>query len=207
MIIPAGLSSEANFGAEKFFVQTEFAQRPQPRVTTTISINGAVVEKVENIWERLPQTEEEREEIERYLKKQHQQVLQKIKDKKEKLVSFDPEKGETIFSEDEMILKVREVLSKTEGVSGWVFIPDYEQMISFQISEPEDREAEDLVRRIRDITSFLPLVDTLGKLVGGILNLPERSMIFLPLMKHILAVQLDPRVDSKDLVKRIKSIS
>jgi thymidylate kinase len=92
MMIPAGLSSEACHGDTKLVVQTEFALRPQPRVTTTVFIKGQVVEKMEKMWEKSPQTQEENEEIEKFLKRQHRQVLKIIKDKKEKLVPFEPEK-------------------------------------------------------------------------------------------------------------------
>ena len=61
--MPGGLSSEAKLKDAKFCVQTEFAQRPRPRVTTTISRNGVVMKKVENAWEWLPQTEEEKDSI------------------------------------------------------------------------------------------------------------------------------------------------
>jgi hypothetical protein len=81
MMIPAGLSSEACLGDTKLVVQTEFALRPQPRVTTTIFLKGQVVEKMEKIWEGSPQTQEENEEIEKFLKKQHLLVMEKIKEK------------------------------------------------------------------------------------------------------------------------------
>ena len=91
-MIPAGLSSEASLGDTRLVVQTEFAIRPQPRVTTTIFLEGQVVKKVEKIWEGSAQTEEEKGEIEKFLKRQHQQVLEKIKDKKENMASIAPKK-------------------------------------------------------------------------------------------------------------------
>jgi hypothetical protein len=206
MLIPAGLISEAQVRNSRFFVQTEFAQRPQPRVTTTISINGAVVEKIENVWDRLPQTEEDKEEIEKFLKRQHRQVLEKIKDKKEKLAGLVPEKGKTILPEDDVILKIREEFSKTEGVLGWVFIFNDEPMISHAISEKEQRQAEDLVRSIKDLSILLTPVAELRKFGGGILETRKNRAVFIPLKRHFLAVQLDLKVDFKKLVVRIKAI-
>jgi hypothetical protein len=83
MINPAGISGEASSGEKRFLVQTEFAPRPKPRITTSISLNGEVVQKVENLWEKLPQSEEDRYEIERFLKKQHFEVIKNIEEKKE----------------------------------------------------------------------------------------------------------------------------
>jgi ABC-type phosphate/phosphonate transport system substrate-binding protein len=91
MINPAGISSEANFREMKFCVQTEFAPRPKPRITTSVSLNGEMVQKVEKFWEKLPQSEEDKDEIERFLRKQHQEVIKNIKEKEEKFVSSKDE--------------------------------------------------------------------------------------------------------------------
>jgi len=206
MLIPAGLISETHSEDLRFFVQTEFAQRPQPRVTTTISINGAVVEKIENLWDKLPQTEEDKEEIEKFLKRQHQQVLKKIKDKKESFAGYESEKGKTILPEDKVILQIRDELSKTEGVLGWVFLLDDEPMISRAVSEREQKQMEDLVRSIKDLSILLTKVTELGKFGGGILETPKNRVVFLTLKRQILAIKLDPKVDFKRLVTRIMAI-
>jgi len=203
MIMPGGLSSEARFKDAKFCVQTEFAQRPKPRVTTTISFNGEVVKKVENIWERLPQTEEDKQEIEGFLKRQHQQVLEKIKNRIDKPTSPGREKEGGAPSEKDLVLKVNQLLSKTEGVFGWVFILQDGQTLTRQISEPEWK---DLVRQIKVLSFFLPSVTRLENFVGGTLEAPGSCMVFLPLQTHLLAVKLDPKVDFKNLIKRIKSV-
>ncbi len=94
MINPAGLSNEASSGEKRFCVQTEFAPRPKPRITTSVSLNGEVVQKVENLWEKLPQSEDDKDEIERFLRKQHREVIRDIKEKGEKFVlSKDEAKG------------------------------------------------------------------------------------------------------------------
>ena len=92
MINPAGISSEASSGEKKFCVQTEFAPRPKPRITTSVSLNGEVVQKVEKFWEKLPRSEEDKDEIERFLRKQHQEVIENIKEKKGIALSKDEEK-------------------------------------------------------------------------------------------------------------------
>jgi len=98
MINPAGISGEASSGEKKFCVQTEFAPRPKPRITTSVSLNGEVVQKVEKFWEKLPQSEEDKDEIERFLRKQHQEVIKNIKEKEEKFVSSKDEAKEMVVS-------------------------------------------------------------------------------------------------------------
>jgi len=206
MMLPGGLSSEASFKKSKFCVQTEFAQRPKPRVTTTVSLNGEVVEKVENIWERLPQTEEDKQEIEKFLKRQHQQVLNKIRDKSENSASPEQENEKSASTEEDTVVRVNQELSRADGVYNWVFILKDGQMLTHQISEPVDKEIEGLAWRIKDLSFFLPSVNRWGDFVGGILEAPGSCMVFLPLQEHFLAVKLDPKVDFKKLVKRIKSV-
>jgi hypothetical protein len=206
MILPAGLLSETRFGDTKFFVQTEFATRPQPRVTTTISLDGAVVEKVENIWEKLPQTEEEKEAIETCLREQHQRVLKTIKEKKGNLISFAPGQVEENPYEDETIIKLRQELSKTKGVKGWVFLLSGSRMTMYLLSEPEDRKGEDLMWQINELSLFLPKVIEMGNFRGGILTSSQKRLLFVPFHRHMVGLKLDPSVDCEKLVKRIKSL-
>lgn len=206
MILPAGLLSETRFGDTKFFVQTEFASRPQPRVTTTISIDGAVVEKVENIWEKLPQTEEEKEAIETYLREQHQRVLKTIEEKKGNLISFEPGKVEENPYEDAAIINLKEELSKIKGVLGWVFLLTGSRMTMYLQSEPEDRRGEDLTWQMKELSLFLPKVTDLGNFKGGILTSSQSRLLFLPFKRHMVGIKLDSKVDCEKLVKRIKSL-
>jgi hypothetical protein len=207
MILPGGLASEAKIKGTKFCVQTEFAQRPKPRVTTTIFVNGAVVEKVENVWDRLPQTEEDRTEIERFLKKQHKQVLEELKDRGDGIISPGPEVKETADPKETLALKVARELSKTDGVFGWVFVSKQERVRASEVSEDEEEDSDDIVRSVKRLSLLLPSVTTLGDFVGGILEVPDSRMIFLPLEEQFLAIQLDPEVDARGLVKRIKSLA
>jgi hypothetical protein len=206
MILPAGLLSETRFGDTKFFVQTEFASRPQPRVTTTISVDGAVVEKVENIWEKLPQTDEEKEAIETYLREQHQRVLKTIKEKKGNLISFEPGQVEESPYEDENIVKLREELAKTKGVRGWVFLLSGSRLTMYLLSEPEDRKGEDFMWQMNELSLFLPKATGLGNFKGGILTSSQNRLLFLPFHRHMVGLKLDPGVDCEKLVKKIKSL-
>lgn len=206
MIIPGGLASETSFKDTKYCVLTEFAQRPKPRVTTTISINGEVVEKVENIWERLPQTEEDRKEIEGFLKRQHQQVLQQIKNKHKESVSSEPQKRETAGSRETLMPRVEEELSKTDGVFGWVFVSEDERISVDSASQLEEKDSGDIVHAVKRFSCFLSSITRLGDFVGGVLEVPGSCMVFLPLQTRFLAIQLDPKVDVKKLIKKVKSI-
>ena len=113
---------------------------------------------------------------------------------------------EVVSSEEAVVPKVEEELSKIDGVLGWVLILQDGQKLTHQISESENRDAKDLVQRIKDLSFFLSSVTRLGNFVGGILSSSGGSLLLLPLQTHFLAVKLDQKVDFKNLVKRIKSV-
>lgn len=56
-------------------VQTEYALRPYPRLTTTILNDGQVLHKIEKKLERPIESTEEQTEIERMIKRQHAEIV------------------------------------------------------------------------------------------------------------------------------------
>lgn len=207
MMLPGGLASEASFEDTDYCVQTEFAQRPKPRITTTISINGEVVNKVENICDRLPQTNEDRNEIEKLLKRQHQDALENIKGNGGKLCSAGPQSKRIETSPVGLRPEVEEELSKTDGVFGWVTVPEGEGLADDKVSRRQDSGSQGIVLALKRFSHLLSSVTKLGDLVGGILEVPKSRMVFLPLGNQFLAIKLDPEVDFKKLIKKIKSIA
>jgi hypothetical protein len=204
MIIPNGLASEAMVQEDKFCVQTEFAHRPQPRVTTTISLNGEVVEKVETKWQKSPLTEEDKRDIERFLQKQHHKVMEKIRAKGDR-----PESGEMDQEADQpvtedAVLKVDRELSRTDGVSGWAFMLKDGRTLSHRISDPQDRER---FGQIRDFASLLSAVTQVGNFTGGVLELPVSLSVVLPVGEHFLGVRLHPQVDPKTVVDKVRELA
>jgi hypothetical protein len=207
MILPGGLASETSNQETKFCVQTEFAQRPKPRVTTTISINGEVVEKVENIWDRLPQTEEDKKEVETFLRKQHQQVLESIKNKKAESTTFGLEPNGSVDAKGSLTLKIEEELSRTPGVYGWIFLSEDNGMKAKRFSTKTKGDYSDIVRSVKHFSGMLSSDPTLGNLQGGIMEVPDSRMVFLPLPKRFLAVQVEAQTDVKKLIQSIKAVA
>jgi hypothetical protein len=207
MIIPGGLASEASFKDTKYCIQTEFAQRPKPRVTTTISVNGEVVEKVENIWDRLPQTEEDRREVEIFLKKQHQQVLENIKNPKGESVNSGLEPKGDIGLKTISAPRIEEELSRTQGVYGWILLSEDNSLKVNQVSAKVKGDYSDIVRSVKHFSELLSSDTPWGNLQGGILEAPGGRMVFLPLRTQFLAVQVEPETDVKKLIQSIKAVA
>jgi hypothetical protein len=206
MIMPGGLSSETKLKDAKFCVQTEFAQRPKPRVTTTISRDGVVVKKVENAWQGLPQTEEEKDKIERFLRRQHQDVIARITRGMDE-PDAPPGKVDKIAAPDRAVMgRIHQELSATDGVLGWVHVSGEDRTTSHHLPPSEANRMSDLVGPLRDVSSLLTSFSGLGSLVGGILESPQNSELCVPLGAHFLMVRADLRVNLKDLAKRIRSV-
>ncbi len=78
-LIPAGKTSLVRKGTVALQVQTEYASRPYPRITTTILNQGQVLHKVEQKLEHAIANMEERTRMEQVIKQQHGEVEQLIK--------------------------------------------------------------------------------------------------------------------------------
>jgi hypothetical protein len=203
MIIPSGLASEAIVKESKFCVQTEFAHRPKPRVTTTISLNGEVVEKVETNWGKSPLTEDDKRDIEIFLKKQHQKVVEKIKQKDDRHgTGSDGDDGSYPVTED-AVFRVDQELSQTDGIRGWAFLLEGGEFLSHRIS---DREEKEQLRRVRDFSSWLSSNTDVGNFTGGFLDLQDGLSVFVPVRDHLLGIRLDSKADPKSVVAKIRAL-
>lgn len=73
--IPVGRTSLVKRGVTSLQVQTEYASRPYPRVTTTVLNSGQVIQKLERKLEHAVETLEEQSRIEAAIQQQHGEVL------------------------------------------------------------------------------------------------------------------------------------
>jgi hypothetical protein len=78
--IPTGRTSLVKKGPVALQVQTEYASRPVPRITTTVLKSGQVVHKIERHLDAPIDTLEEKSRVEEVLRKQHAEVLGIIDD-------------------------------------------------------------------------------------------------------------------------------
>ena len=73
--IPVGRTSLVKRGVTSLQVQTEYASRPYPRVTTTVLNSGQVIQKLERKLEHAVESLEEQRPIEAAIQQQHSEVL------------------------------------------------------------------------------------------------------------------------------------
>ncbi len=76
--IPAGRTSRVNKGSIEFTLQTEYAVRPIPRLTTSVFSKGQVIYKIEKELENPVSSLEDKTRIETLLTRQHVQALEVV---------------------------------------------------------------------------------------------------------------------------------
>jgi len=73
--IPTGRTSLVKQGEVALQVQTEYARRPAPRITTTVLNSGQVIHKIERSLNHQVESSEEKTRVEVYIKKQHSEII------------------------------------------------------------------------------------------------------------------------------------
>jgi len=89
--VPAGRTSRIVRGAAEIQIQTEYAYRPNPRLTTTVFSKGRVLHKVEKELAAPISSNEDKIRIEGLLRKQHLDVMEII-NTRNFLTNLPPEK-------------------------------------------------------------------------------------------------------------------
>ncbi|UCD16603.1 MAG: hypothetical protein JSV44_09075 [Candidatus Zixiibacteriota bacterium] len=77
--IPAGCTSRSMHGSIELQVQTEYAIRPTPRLTTTVLSSGQVIHKIEKDLPAPIKDLDDKARVEILLRRQHLQVLEVVK--------------------------------------------------------------------------------------------------------------------------------
>ncbi len=77
-LIPAGRTSRIVRGSTELQIQTEYAYRPQPRLTTSIISGGQIIQKIQQDLSAPIASVEEKNKIEDLLRRQHLEVLKII---------------------------------------------------------------------------------------------------------------------------------
>ncbi len=154
-LIPAGRTSRIVRGEKELQIQTEYAYRPNPRLTTSVINKGQVIQKIQQDLDTPVSTLEEKVKVEDLLRKQHMEVLGIISDKN---FSTDLTVREKPKLKTET-LTTYERLTKLDGIVKVYQIDNDGNFVSDKINT-EFKKVFDKVFKslpeILDIFSFLP---------------------------------------------------
>jgi vacuolar-type H+-ATPase subunit I/STV1 len=171
--IPSGRTSRLVKGSVELQIQTEYAQWPNPRLTTSVISSGQVINKIQQDLPAPIATEKEKNRVEELLRQQHFEVIKILKGKRAslELSAEDSRKIET------RALSLKEELSRIKGVERVYRLDNDGHFVSANLSE-ELREAFAEVfkslNEILDIFSRLPN----GRREAGVCEI-ERGRLYL----------------------------
>ena len=191
--IPPGRLSGYKHSGKTIQVQTEYAPRPHPRVTTSVVLDGRIIHKTDRSWEKELETEEARKELEDLLAAQHRQVLELVKTKAAEYVDEPPAaKENTGYPETSFRDSLVEVLGSLPFVTGVYELDKQGQAIfshNFRDIYAEwDREFEMLGR----LALEFPEIIRVGEFRYGCCWFSAENVIILGLKGRIFGVMTEP---------------
>lgn len=149
--IPAGRTTRINKGGKDLTLQTEYATRPNPRLTTSVFTQGQVIYKIENELPAAVDTIEQKERVERLLQRQHAQALEIARKD-----NFPPSNKDFDMGDDEDTIVLhprnnREKLQCVDGVQYVVRIDNDGSFESAKLSEAFRRNFAPIFKHLNDI--------------------------------------------------------
>jgi hypothetical protein len=195
-IAPAGRTSSVNFEGKIFQVQTEFVTRPNPKVVSSIILDGKLIHKVEKIWKG-KLNEENQEKLEQFLKKEHESVTRALKKN-----PFDFLSGEEGEFKDQI-----EKLSLLKEIEN-PFILRYNGSILY----PEKKEDEFLKGLSKILAQALRIGQALtdsskiGEIKSGVLDFPSHKIIWVYYNEKLWGAFLKKGSPIDDTIKTMGSL-
>lgn len=175
-LIPTGRTSLVKHGSTKLQIQTEYAQRPSPRITTTVQRSGQVVQKIEMNLEKPITSLEEKELMEVTIRKQHAEVIgiiergsQRIQLPPELLVEQRPARKKTRkaqpekpYPETEPVPPMMERLEKLPGTHRIYRLDNEGNFINAAISKEFQKAFKPIFKNLRELIEVFAEIPGIG---------------------------------------------
>jgi hypothetical protein len=152
-LIPTGRTSLVKKGNTPIQVQTEYARRPAPRVTTTILKDGQVLHKIERTLGKIIDSVEEKNKIEVTIRRQHAEVLAIIEGSKGRSAEV-PEFPKAPPRK----LTTEERLARIPGVNKLYRLDNEGNFVDANTSENFKRVFADVFKSLHDLISVFKQV-------------------------------------------------
>jgi len=168
-IIPTGRTSSVTWEGKIFQVQTEFITRPNPKVVSSIILDGKLIHKVEKSWKGETKAEAQ-EEIEQFLKKEHEKVARALKKNPYDFLSGGKE---DFHSQVQRLSGLKEIDNP--------FILMYDGSLLFPDKKDEvflDKFSKTIAQALR-LASALIDSSKLGEIRAGILECPPDRVVWV----------------------------
>ncbi|SYZ73864.1 hypothetical protein TRIP_C60134 [Candidatus Zixiibacteriota bacterium] len=173
--IPAGRTSRIVRGTTQIQIQTEYAYRPTPRLTTSIFSGGQVIRKVEKELGSPISSLEDKFKVEGLLRKQHMEVIEILNNNHEFAASLFPSDGSA--SSPARRLPLAERLAKLSGVEKIFRIDNDGNFESGNLSDEFRKRFSSLFRNLRELLDIFQNLPG-GKREQGVYQI-ERNRLYL----------------------------
>lgn len=198
--IPAGRTSRIVRGSTELQIQTEYAYRPQPRLTTSIISKGRIIRKIQKDLAAPIASIEEKNKVEDLLRRQHAEVLNIINRNSNKksadlTISDKPTLATTSLS-------LIDRLAGLEGVDNVIRINNEGQFESPNVSDEFKRMFSSVFKSINEILEIFSQLPG-GKREEGVCAL-EPGRLYLVSSGYecyfILTNIIDDKIDIEKLI-------
>ena len=199
-LIPAGRTSRIVRGSTELQIQTEYAYRPQPRLTTSVISKGQIIRKIQQELPAPITSLEEKNKVEDLLRRQHAEILNIINSKKKEanqtIKDNPPPKPEPTS------LSLIDRLASIEGVDRVIRINNDGQFESDNVSEEFKKMFSSVFKGIGEILEIFSQLPG-GKREEGVCAL-EPDRLYLVSSGYecyfILAHLINPDIDIEKLI-------
>lgn len=187
--MPAGRTSRIVRGSTELQIQTEYAYRPTPRLTTTVFAGGQVIHKIEKELSAGTITPEDKMKIEGLLRRQHMEVVT-IVNSKDFRTDIIKEKESSPISQNESLLKN---LSEIDGVKKAFRIDNEGNFESGSISDDFKKKYSAVFKNLCELMDIFRSLPG-GRREQGVYEI-EHNRLYLVSSGHEFYFVLTRRID------------
>jgi hypothetical protein len=200
--IPAGRLSAVDHGDQKIAIQTEFSKYPEPRITTSVSIGGRTIHKIQKLWGKTIDSLDEMRQVEELINKQHDEVTALVHEHAPTLIRHS-ERNEAIDSVSTVLTQIEKIPAVE---AAFAILADGKVQAKGKIT----KEAELLASMIRSLTEVLfdvARVSNLGECEDCVLNLGARDVLLLPYKGGYLVALTDVKTRKREIFAELWKIA
>jgi hypothetical protein len=174
-------------------IQTEFAWNPQPRITTSVVLDGVIVHKIQKEWKGQLETEEEQQIVGRYINRQHDEVEKIVKSNQDFILNYTKSAHKDMDFDG---------IVEIEGVQRAFLLTSDGLMTPFREEEIELEKVQ-LFEKLFELVEFLDHMTRMGGMDEAYLVLNDDRILIFRYRDNFLIITLDESASPKDTARRI----
>jgi hypothetical protein len=195
--LPAGRLSKVEEDGVVIQVQTEFSWRPHPRIATSVSLDGVVIHKVQKDWQDPVETESQQTAVERFINRQHDEVISIIESQKQQLVSG--QRSGTVAG------VLQDIMSES-GVNGAWCLTDKGIISPDSGGRELLPEYKGIFEGLISLCSFLTSITSVGEVIDGEIVLQDELLLIVRRNVRCFIVGYDREQEPTELLGRVNAI-